>query len=87
MPFGYSNQFVTEVQKKYKAKPTDPVNALCYLCVQQNVMLSSAAEKLGVSKQTVYNWFRGVYQPMPSTVKKIEKLNQQLLKKANKTKA
>lgn len=32
-------------------------------CIQNNVPVSLVMETLGVSKQTVYNWFAGVHKP------------------------
>lgn len=82
MPFGYSNRFVTEVNARYAQAPHDAVVELCYLCVQNDIMLSEAAERLDVSKQTIYNWFAGEYKPKPDALKRIETLNKKLKKQA-----
>lgn len=43
------------------------------LCIQHDVPVSSVATKLGVSRQTVYNWFIGTTSPNPSLALRIEK--------------
>jgi len=43
------------------------------LCIQHDVPVSSVATKLGVSRQTVYNWFIGTTSPRPTLVQRVEK--------------
>jgi DNA-binding transcriptional regulator YiaG len=33
------------------------------VCIKNNVPTSEVAAQLGVSRQTVYNWFIGVHEP------------------------
>ena len=42
-------------------------------CIKYNVPVSHVAECLGVSRQTVYNWFTGASLPNEQTRKNIEK--------------
>lgn len=86
MPFGYSNRFVNTVQERYRATPDDPVVQMCYLCIQNDIMMSDAAERLDVSKQTIYNWLSGEYRPKADAVKRIEALNRKLKKNSEKAK-
>jgi DNA-binding XRE family transcriptional regulator len=86
MPFGYSNNFVTAVRERARSSPNDPVVRLCYLCIENDMMLSDAAVKIGVSKQTIYNWFNGAYRPKPQTERKIVKLNERLHERLEKRK-
>jgi transcriptional regulator with XRE-family HTH domain len=43
-------------------------------CIRNNVPVSAVAARLGVSRQTVYNWFAGGTTPRLNTSKKIETL-------------
>jgi len=42
-------------------------------CIKYNVPVSHVAERLGVYRQTVYNWFTGECLPNEQTRKNIEK--------------
>ena len=42
-------------------------------CIKYNVPVSHVADRLGVSRQTVYNWFTGESLPNEQTRKDIEK--------------
>lgn len=42
-------------------------------CIKYNVPVSHVADSLGVSRQTVYNWFTGESLPNEQTRKNIEK--------------
>ena len=44
------------------------------VCIRNNMPVSVLAARLGVSRQTAYNWFVGVSKPSPSTKIKIEAL-------------
>lgn len=44
------------------------------VCIHNNMPVSVLAARLGVSRQTVYNWFVGASKPSPSTKIKIEAL-------------
>jgi DNA-binding XRE family transcriptional regulator len=39
-----------------------------------NIPVASIAAQLGVSKQTVYNWFTGAYNPQKTLAPAVEKL-------------
>ena len=43
-------------------------------CIDQNISVSELMGLLGVSKQTVYNWFMGVHTPGPQQATKIKEL-------------
>jgi predicted transcriptional regulator len=43
-------------------------------CIDSNISVSELVELLGVSKQTVYNWFVGVHTPGPKQTTKIQEL-------------
>jgi transcriptional regulator with XRE-family HTH domain len=42
-------------------------------CIKRNVAVSEVAKRMGVTRQTVYNWFTGETDPLdPDTIAKIE---------------
>lgn len=41
-------------------------------CIKHGVPASVVAERMGVSRQTVYNWFRGSSNPGPTLTTLIE---------------
>lgn len=40
--------------------------ALGRLCIALDIPVANISQRMGVSKQTVYNWFMGSYDPHPS---------------------
>jgi transcriptional regulator with XRE-family HTH domain len=42
------------------------------VCIKEDVPAAVVAQRLGVSRQTVYNWFRGVSNPAASLVGLVE---------------
>ena len=43
-------------------------------CIDQNIPVSELVALLGVSKQTIYNWFMGIHTPGPKQTSKIQEL-------------
>jgi hypothetical protein len=43
------------------------------LCIQRRVPVAKVAGTLGVSRQTIYNWFVGAYDPAESHKDAVEK--------------
>ena len=41
-------------------------------CIEHNVPVMVVAERMGVSRATVYNWFCGASAPQPTTISSIE---------------
>ena len=41
-------------------------------CIEHNIPVTVVAERMGVTRATVYNWFSGASAPHPSTVTVIE---------------
>ena len=68
---GYSYAIVKTIQA---ADPTLPGVQLARVCIASNVSVASVAERLGVSRQTVYSWFTGRFKPKSSEVSRIENL-------------
>jgi len=71
MPYGYSVRLIT---LNKEANPKLLGVKLGRACVKNNVPVSQVSSKLGVSRQTVYNWFMGRSHPQNSIVKSVEKL-------------
>ena len=68
---GYSYAIVKTIQA---ADQTLPGVQLAKVCVASDVSVAAVAEKLGVSRQTVYSWFTGRFKPKSSEVSRIEDL-------------
>lgn len=68
---GYSYAFVKEVQA---ANPEHIGVKLGLYCIEHGIKVGVIAEKLGVSRHTIYSWFRGKFQPRPEQVAKIQAL-------------
>lgn len=75
MRSGYSHALV---QHLAKAKTDTPAVALGRLCVTHGVPVRQLADSLGVSRQTVYNWFWGHHAPSADQARAILALVAQL---------
>lgn len=38
------------------------------VCIAKNIPVADVAERLGVSRQTIYNWFSGATEPQGDSV-------------------
>ena len=47
-------------------------------CIKSGVPVAEVASRLGVSRQTVYNWFVGAYEPKPEVALAISQLLRKL---------
>ncbi len=68
---GYSYSFVKEVQA---ANPEHIGVRLGLHCIEHNLSVGAVAEKFGVSRHTIYAWFRGKFSPRAKQVTKIEEM-------------
>jgi predicted transcriptional regulator len=69
MSYGYSQSLV-QANKSANAKSLGV--ALGRLCIQSNVSVAEVADMFGVSRMTVYNWFRGVSAPRSKLAERIK---------------
>lgn len=60
MSYGYSSILV---ERNKKADRRHLGVALGRKCIAFNIPVSDIAEKLGVSRMTIYNWFVGQHDP------------------------
>jgi DNA-binding phage protein len=44
------------------------------ICIKRNIPVSTIASKLGVSRQTIYNWFMGANNPQDQSVDAVHDL-------------
>lgn len=63
MSYGYSQRVIAA--NKSASKSLLGV-ALGRMCISMDVPVTEVASTLGVSRETVYNWFTGEYMPHPS---------------------
>jgi hypothetical protein len=78
MSYGYSARLI-EINKR--ADDTRVGVALGRVCIALDIPVVTIAKDAGVCKQTVYNWFMGLYEPHPkckdAVVDLIRTLNKQ----------
>lgn len=77
MSYGYSLRLV-EANKKANGQSLGV--ALGRLCIANNVPVQEVADRLGVTRMTVYNWFWGQSEPGPSLSERIEQYMKSLRK-------
>lgn len=71
MPIGYSRRIVAEIEQA----DTEKVGVrLAMLCLLRDVPVKYVAERLGVSRVTVYTWFRGKTNVPERLNAKVQKL-------------
>lgn len=70
MSYGYSARIVT-ANKKASIRSFGV--RLGRACIKQDVPVFFVADKLGVSRQTIYNWFCGVTLPHKDAIPRIKK--------------
>jgi transcriptional regulator with XRE-family HTH domain len=63
MTYGYSQSLV-QANKKASIKSLGV--ALGRACIRANISVSQIAQDFGVSRMTIYNWFKGDREPHPS---------------------
>lgn len=68
MSYGYSARLI-EANKQ--ADVNLPGVKLGRICIKHDVPIAKVAMYLGVSRQTVYNWFTGVYSPTPAIARRV----------------
>ncbi len=66
---GYSTKLV---ELNNRADASSLGVALGRLCIEKSIPVSNVATTLGVSRQTVYNWFCGEYSPQNTIAAAIE---------------
>lgn len=70
MTYGYSQSLV-KVNKKASAKSLGV--ALGRVCIARNISVQSAADEFGVSRMTIYNWFKGHSEPSGVLAEQIQR--------------
>lgn len=69
MTYGYS---VRLLKQNAEADDANAGVRLGRVCIEKGISVTEAAVSLGVSRQTVYNWFSGLHEPLPSVADAIE---------------
>lgn len=55
----YSPRFVEEIRAIARAHPEKLGVQLCMACIAAGVPVTDVADYIGISRTTVYSWFRG----------------------------
>ena len=71
MSYGYSARLIA-LNKEADSKLLGV--KLGRICIKRNIPVSLVASELGVSRQTVYNWFTGANTPLNQSVGAVETL-------------
>lgn len=66
---GYSYSLVKELQA---GNPDQLGVQLGLYAVERNISVEQLAKEFGVSRHSIYNWFRGKFQPRPDQAAKIQ---------------
>ena len=75
MAYGYS---IRLLQLNEAADSSNLGVRLGKICIDKSIPVVRVSKALGVSRQTVYYWFCGVYTPQNQTVHKIEQFIESL---------
>jgi transcriptional regulator with XRE-family HTH domain len=62
----------------YAADQTHPAIELASLCIEHGVSVKAVAEKLGVTRATVYSWFAGTRSPRPEMLSKVVRMRDKM---------
>jgi transcriptional regulator with XRE-family HTH domain len=71
MSYGYSARLIA-LNKEADSKLLGV--KLGRICIKRNIPVSLVASELGVSRQTVYNWFTGANTPLNQSVGAVQTL-------------
>ncbi len=71
MSYGYSARLIA-LNKEANSKLLGV--KLGRVCIKRNIPVSLVASELGVSRQTVYNWFTGANTPLNQSVGAVQAL-------------
>ena len=71
MSYGYSARLIA-LNKEADSKLLGV--KLGRICIKRNIPVSTIASKLGVSRQTIYNWFMGANNPQVQSVDAVHTL-------------
>ena len=70
MSYGYS-QSLARVNKEASAKSLGV--ALGRMCIAQGISVQTVADKFGVSRMTIYNWFKGITKPNAAITDEVQR--------------
>lgn len=69
MSYGYT----LRIHDLNRNAPSDMLGVrLGRLCIERNIPITKVATDIGVTRQTMYNWFRGASTPEPALTKRVE---------------
>ena len=71
MSYGYSARLIA-LNKEADSKLLGV--KLGRICIKRNIPVSTIASTLGVSRQTIYNWFMGANNPQDQSVDAVHDL-------------
>lgn len=84
MTTGFSFGLAKTILENAKNNPDNKMLKLGSLCIETDTPLSAVAEYFGVSRQSVYGWMAGSFEPRQDKVLKADKLIAKLQKKLDR---
>lgn len=84
MSYGYSNKMAVLIEDRHEAEPDNILYAVLLLCVAKNIVPSEVAQRIGVTKQAVYDWIQGKYAVNPVYEVELKKFLKELRKQPKK---
>jgi predicted DNA-binding protein YlxM (UPF0122 family) len=70
---GFNYAFAQELLDKSKRDPKNPIAKIGALCVETDTSVAQVASYFSVSRQSVYGWLTGEFQPDEDKLKKADK--------------
>lgn len=68
---GYSYEFVKRIRALAKKPTAHESVRLGVVAIERGIPIIKIAQKVGVSRMTVYDWFTGKYEPTQHNLRKL----------------
>jgi transposase-like protein len=69
---GYSYEFVKRIRALAKSPQAPEAVGLALTAIERGIPIMRIADRVGVSRMTVYDWFVGKYEPTPQNMRKLK---------------
>jgi transcriptional regulator with XRE-family HTH domain len=69
---GYSYEFVKKIRALAKSSQAPEAVQLASKAIERGIPIIRIADRVGVSRMTVYDWFTGKYEPTPQNLRKLK---------------
>lgn len=69
---GYSYEFVKRIRALAKHPHAPEAVKLAHKAIERGIPIVKIADRVGVSRMTVYDWFTGKYEPTQVNLRKLK---------------